>query len=169
VNLSSEEIREEATEATLCFVFEDDKVLLIEKKRGVGEDLFNGPGGKVEENESPRECAIRETKEEVNIKPHNLEKIGEIEFIFGEKPFMFVHVFKTEKYTGKPRESEEARPEWFKTSQLPFEEMWPDDKYWIPKMLNEEKFEARFYFDKDGDEIINHSFNSPNFHKKNSL
>jgi len=136
---------------------------LIEKKHGVGEGLFNSPGGKVEETESPRECAVRETTEEVDVPPYDLEKMGEMEFIFGEQPFMFVHVFKTEKYSGKPEESEEARPEWFKTSQLPFEEMWPDDKYRILIMLDEEKFEARFYFDEDGDEILEHEFNNPDF------
>ncbi len=33
--------------ATLCFVQDGDRLLLIEKKRGAGEGLWNGPGGKV--------------------------------------------------------------------------------------------------------------------------
>ena len=41
--MSREKFREEATEATLCFIIKDGEALLIEKKRGVGEGLFNGP------------------------------------------------------------------------------------------------------------------------------
>lgn len=161
--MEREKFREEATEATLCFIIENGDTLLIEKKRGVGSGLYNGPGGKLEENESHEECAVRETIEEVNVRPEDLEKIGELEFLFGEDPFMFVHVFTAESHSGEPEESEEARPEWFKTENIPLDEMWPDDKYWIPKMLDGEKFLARFNFDEDGDEILDHSFESPKF------
>lgn len=161
--MDREKFREKATEATLCFIFNGDETLLIEKKRGVGEGLYNGPGGKIENEENPVECAVRETREEVKVKPEDLEKMGELKFFFGKKPFMFVHVFKAEIFSGEPEETEEARPEWFQTDNLPLEDMWPDDKYWIPKMLDGEKFLARFYFDEDGDEIIEHNFEEPEF------
>ena len=160
--MEREKFREEATEATLCFVFEDDNVLLIEKKRGVGEGLYNGPGGKVED-ETVEECVLRETEEETKVSPEKLEKMGELEFLFGEDPFMFVHVFKAESFSGKPEETEEARPEWFSVDNLPFEEMWPDDQYWMPKMLEDEKFLARFEFDEEGDEILEYDFEEPGF------
>ena len=163
MEIPQEEFREEATEATLCFIIEDDETLLIEKKRGVGEGLFNGPGGKIEDRESPKEAAIRETVEETRVRPEKVEKIGELEFVFGEQPFMFVHVFRAEEFSGEPEETEEARPEWFNTGDLPFDEMWPDDRYWIPKMLTDEKFLARFLFDEDGDEILAHEFHDPAF------
>ena len=158
MDLSREKFRQKATEATLCFIIKDGEVLLIEKKRGVGEGLYNGPGGKLEENETPKEAAIRETEEETKVTPEEVEKIGELEFIFGQDPFMFVHVFKAKSFSGEPEETEEARPEWFNTEKLPYDEMWPDDKHWIPKMLDGESFLARFYFDEDGDEIQNHKF-----------
>ena len=161
--MEREKFREEATEATLCFIIENDETLLIEKKRGVGEGLYNRPGGKLEGDETPEECAVRETIEEVNVKPEGLEKIGELEFLFGQNPFMFVHVFTGEIYSGEPEESEEARPEWFNTENIPLDEMWPDDKYWIPKLLDGEKFLARFNFDEEGDEILDHGFEKPKF------
>lgn len=163
MDISREKFREEATEATLCFIIKDERTLLIEKKRGVGEGLFNGPGGKVEGKESPKEAAIRETLEETKVRPENVEKIGELEFVFGEDPFMFVHVFTAEEFSGNPEETEEARPEWFDTEDLPFDDMWPDDRYWIPKMLSGEKFLARFMFDEDGDNILEHEFHDPEF------
>lgn len=143
----------EATEATLCFVFDDEEVLLIYKKRGTGEGLYNGPGGKVEDEESIKEAAVRETKEETHIEPIDPEKIGELDFYFGEEHFMNVHIFKTNEYKGGAQETEEARPEWFNTSEIPLDEMWPDDKYWVQMMLDGKQFEGEFFFDEDGDEI----------------
>ena len=39
--------------ATLVFVIEDGKILLIDKKTGLGKGKINGPGGKVEKGEAP--------------------------------------------------------------------------------------------------------------------
>ncbi|USZ75295.1 NUDIX domain-containing protein [Halorussus vallis] len=41
--------------ATLCYLLQpdDEEVLLIRKKRGLGEGLYVGPGGKVEDGETP--------------------------------------------------------------------------------------------------------------------
>lgn len=163
MDISRKEFRQEATEATLCFIIKDGEALLIEKKRGVGEGLYNGPGGKLEDGETPKECAVRETEEETNVTPEDAEKIGELEFIFGSEPFMFVHIFKAENFSGEPQESEEAQPEWFKTDELPYGQMWPDDKHWVPKMFKGEKFLARFYFDEEGDEINDYRFEEPKF------
>ena len=57
--------------ATLMFVLRDaafgggQEVLLIRKKRGIGAGKINGPGGKIDPGESPLQCAIRETREEL--------------------------------------------------------------------------------------------------------
>ena len=39
--------------ATLMFVIDDNRVLLIRKKRGLGAGKINGPGGRLEEGETP--------------------------------------------------------------------------------------------------------------------
>lgn len=142
--------------ATLCFIQDGDHVLLIRKKRGIGEGLFNGPGGKIEDGETPKQCALREVKEEigVHVPGDAVEKCGELHFVFGDDPFMHVHVFTTTEFHGKPEETEEAAPHWFHIDKLPFEEMWPDDRHWFPLMLDGETFYGEFFFDEDGDEIL---------------
>ena len=147
-------------QATLSYVIQNDKVLLIKKKRGIGKDFYNGPGGKIEDGETPRKSVIRETKEEVGINLHSLEKVGELKFIFGKKPFMYVHIFKTNEFEGKPKETEEAKPVWFFKNDLPYDKMWPDDKYWMPLMFEDKKFKGMFNFDESGDELINHKLNT---------
>ena len=61
---------------TLMFVIQDGQILLIHKKRGFGKGKINGPGGKIESGETPRECAIRETQEELCIMPIRLTQVG---------------------------------------------------------------------------------------------
>jgi hypothetical protein len=38
-------------------------------------------------------------------------------------------------------------PKWFKIEEIPFDKMWPDDKYWLPILLKGENFEGEFHFD----------------------
>ena len=140
--------------ATLCFPVVGDEILLIYKKRGVGADLYNGPGGKVEPGESPRECAIRETREEVRATPRGVRKLGELDFMFGEEPFTYVYVFRADTLDGTPEETPEARPEWTPTDEIPYDEMWEDDRYWLPHLLDDEPFRGRFQFDDEGDQLL---------------
>jgi len=55
----------------------DGKVLLIYKKRGLGEGLYNGVGGKVEDGESPEEAIVREAEEEIGIKVMEFRRVAD--------------------------------------------------------------------------------------------
>lgn len=140
-------------DATLCYVFDDDEVLCIEKKRGHGEGRYVGPGGKVEEDETVAEAAIRETREETSIVVESVEKLGELEFYFAEDPFMRVHAFRSESFSGNVQESEEATPVWLATDSLPYDEMWDADKHWLPLLVEGITFTGTFIYDEDGGDL----------------
>ena len=53
------------TKTTLLFIHQDDKVLLIRKKRGLGAGKINAAGGRLEEDETELEGAVREMQEEL--------------------------------------------------------------------------------------------------------
>ncbi|WP_435151790.1 8-oxo-dGTP diphosphatase [Haladaptatus sp. DFWS20] len=142
--------------ATLCYPICDERVLLIRKKRGLGEGKFVGPGGKVEDGETPRETTVREVEEEIQVSVTDPTKVGEFEFVFGDEPKMFVHVFRAEEFAGKPRETPEADPQWFDFENVPYDEMWEDDRLWMPYLFSGETFSGRFRFDSDGEEMIAH-------------
>jgi len=134
---------------TLCLVIQDGKVLLGLKKRGFGEGRWNGFGGKVEEGETVVEAAHRELLEESGVEAKEMEEMGVLEFSFENDPKMLeVHIYKVSDFTGEPIESEEMRPEWFGFDDIPFEQMWSDDKYWFPYLLGGRKFKGNFRFDK---------------------
>lgn len=150
------------TQATLCLLIKDNQrekeLLLAMKKRGFGLGKWNGVGGKLDPEKGDAdiiETAIRETEEEIGVKAENLEKVAVLSFHFPYKKEwdQDVHVFLVRNWKGEPRESEEMLPKWFKMSKIPFNEMWDDDKFWLPKVLDGKKIKAEFIFGK-GEKII---------------
>ncbi len=139
-------------DATLVFTVVDGQVLLIRKKRGLGAGKINGPGGRLEPGETPLQAAIRETQEELCITPKELEEMGELFFQFVDGYSIHVWVYHASSYDGKPTETDEAIPHWFQVDKIPYDEMWADDRVWLPRMLAGEHFKGRFIF--DGDEML---------------
>jgi mutator protein MutT len=137
------------TPLTLCMVCDGSRVLLGMKKRGFGAGQWNGFGGKIEPGESIEQAAVRELEEEAGISPVEMHKIGILEFTFENNlDTLEVHVFKVSAFTGEPSETEEMRPQWFEISDIPYDHMWSDDKYWLPYLLAGKTFRGKFLFDK---------------------
>lgn len=149
-------------QATLCLLIRDSQekkeLLLAMKKRGFGVGKWNGVGGKLDSEKGDKdikEAAIRETQEEIGVQIKEMEKVALLRFKFPYKQDwnQDVHVFLVKDWTGEPQETEEMMPKWFATKEIPFQEMWDDDKIWLPHVLAGKKLTADFIF-KEG-EIIN--------------
>ena len=135
--------------ATLVFVIRDGKILLINKKTGLGKGKVNGPGGKVEPGESPEACAVRECQEELSITVSNLQYCGQHRFQFVDGYSIHVWVYRTADFEGIPKESPEAKPLWVALDEIPYKQMWEDDAIWLPMMIRGERFQGRWIFDGD--------------------
>ncbi len=117
------------------------------KKRGFGAGRWNGFGGKVADGESIEDAAHREFREEIGIDAGELQKCGTLVFHFSDKPeILEVSVFRVAGISGTPVETEEMRPQWFLESEIPYDEMWPDDRYWFPLFLAGKDFCGEFFF-----------------------
>ncbi len=138
--------------ANLVFLTQGDRVLLIHKKTGLGAGKINGPGGKLEEGETALAAAIREVREELCLEVGQIEERGELHFDFVDGLRLHCAVFLGSEFSGTPTETREARPEWFRLDELPFDRMWPDDQYWLPGLLEGRCFRAWFRF--DGEEML---------------
>ena len=133
---------------TLVIVCRGDSVLLGMKKRGFGEGLWNGFGGKVEIGETIEEAARRELEEEAGLIAGQLSPVGILQFTFACEPKeLEVHVFKADAYIGEPTETEEMRAAWFLHNEIPFADMWADDVHWVPLLLSGRLFKGHFHFD----------------------
>lgn len=132
---------------TLCIIYQHPNILLGMKKRGFGAGKWNGFGGKVEQGELVEDAVIREVEEEAGIKLSEIVKMGILEFQFeGNPELLEVHVFGASDFVGVPKETEEMAPQWFGVNELPFDKMWPDDRYWMPLFLAKKKFVGKFLF-----------------------
>jgi 8-oxo-dGTP diphosphatase len=40
-------------------------------------------------------------------------------------------------------------PRWFPIEAIPYDQMWDDGRYWLPRILAGRKFQARFTFKPD--------------------
>lgn len=138
--------------ANLCFIVKGERVLLIRKKRGLGAGKINGPGGKIELGETAIESAIRETQEEVGVTPLGVEERGVLHFQFSDGYSLHCTVFIAGDFAGEPIETVEATPIWFPLAGIPFEEMWADDRHWLPQVLAGRRFNAWFIF--DGEKMV---------------
>lgn len=148
-------------DATLVFLVKKEgeeirEICLAMKKRGFGAGRWNGAGGKVEAGEGIVDGAIRETQEEIGVSVRDPKQVAELTFHFPHKPEwdQFVHAYFAERWEGEPAESEEMRPEWFSLSDIPYDDMWPTDPFWLPLVLSGKKVSATFYFG-EGDTILN--------------
>jgi ADP-ribose pyrophosphatase YjhB (NUDIX family) len=143
---------------TLLFFVKDKKILLAMKKRGFGAGKWNGVGGKIEAGESIEDALVRESVEEVGVKPLSWGKVAELDFVQDATTdpwHMYVHVYISEEWEGEPTESEEMKPQWYPTSNIPYEVMWEDDQYWLQRVLDGEKLNGKFTFDEH-DKLISH-------------
>jgi len=129
----------------------EDKVLLGLKGRGVGQGKIVAVGGGVEEAETIREAAIRETIEEIGVAPNNPIAVADLNFVFPYKHEYSMHVFVylSQSWSGEILATDELEPRWFEIQNLPFEQMWADAPYWLPRVLAGEKLKAEFFYDKN--------------------
>ena len=144
-------------QATICEIVKKGKILLQLKKTGkFGEGKWNGPGGKLDPGESPRQGVIREVKEETGLTILDPLLKGEINFYFGNKPKpdWTTYIFLVTQFTGEMKPNEEGGLQWFSIEEIPYRQMWPDDLYWLPEIIEGKTVKGTFWFNDVGENIL---------------
>lgn len=143
---------------TVCYIIDQNQTLLGLKKDRLGKGFYNGFGGHIEDGESIEQAAFREVEEECGLKPLCLEKKG-IVLITHESSDLEVelHIFFCEIFSGEVKPSDEMEPKWFSLAQIPYDQMWPSDRHYLPLFLEGYKCLAHFYLDKSKRNILSHS------------
>lgn len=152
---------------TLCLIInEKNQILLGRKKRGFGAGKYNGFGGKKQDHESFRECAVREIFEEVSlvVKPEDLEPVAlmNFQFPFEEELNHINYTYIVRTYEGVPLESEEMEPRWFNFEDIPYHTMWKGDDMWIPNVLQGQLGQVVLIFGRDNDTVLYSEFKELN-------
>lgn len=139
---------------TLMFVISNGHVVLMRKKRGLGAGKINAPGGRLEANESALACAIRETREELLIEPRDIRPAGELFFHAHDQPRIHCSLFTARGYAGTPTETDEAIPLLCPLDAIPYDEMWPDNRYWLPLIVAGKRVRGYSIFERQ--QLVDH-------------
>lgn len=138
--------------ATLVYVQNENKTLMIlpgNHKHDLYKGKWNGLGGKFEEEESPEECAKREVFEESGLKITELKLCGVITFPkVDEDNDWYVFVYKSNKFTGKLKESKEGILKWHNNDEIFELILWEGDYIFLPWIIKSKFFSAKFMYDK---------------------
>ena len=133
--------------ATLVYLARGDSVLLIRKLRGHGAGKVNAPGGRIEAGESAEACAIREVAEEVGIRVQSLSLHALLRYDDPAEGFaMAGYAFVSSDFRGAHARTAEADPFWYRIDEIPYDEMWDNDRIWLPRVLRGERIRADFRF-----------------------
>ena len=138
--------------ATIVYIIDPDtqEVLMAKKTRKVGVGYWFGYGGKIDPDETPKDCTIRETYtetgEKITLMREQLEPVALIDFYNEEKMVpgtddpsfrvLFYRALVAKGTIGTAITTDEmADPTWFRITQLPWKAIMPGDELFIPQVL----------------------------------
>ena len=101
----------------------------------------------MEAGESVEAAAIREVAEEVGVRVRGLELRALLRYDDPAQGLaMEGFVFVSSEFHGAPARTAEADPFWCRVDEIPYDEMWDNDRIWLPKILQGECIRADFHF-----------------------
>jgi 8-oxo-dGTP diphosphatase len=123
----------------VCSIFDGDRVLLKRATRGLSQGKWVGPGGKVEPGETFEEAVRREVRQETGLEVKGLTYRG-YKVCYDKDKEYEVNYFSAETFDGKVHSTEEGEVRWFNKKEVPYGEMWTDERFIMPLIMNGERF-----------------------------
>ena len=131
----------------ICLVYKDNKILVVDRKKKDWPGL-TFPGGHVEKNENFNDSVIREVKEETGLKIKNPILCGIEEFKTKTEDRYLMLYYKTNKFSGKLKSSDEGEVFWIDRKDLDKYKLSLDLKR-ILKVMESDNLSEIIYYDKN--------------------
>lgn len=146
--------------ATLCYVENREKTLMMHRT-GEGKDgKWNALGGKIESGETPEEGIIREVFEESGLEIDKLVLKGLITYpseYQGESWYVFI--FQTSFFNGTLKtQTKEGSLHWIDKSNILELDLWDGDKLLIEWLKTNKFFSGKIVYDKN-QKVVSSSVN----------
>lgn len=144
--------------STLVHLVSDDRYLMLHRTKKEGDynkDKWIGVGGKFEPQESPEECARRETFEETGLTVGRMDYRGIVTFVYKDIT-EYMHLFTSDDFSGTMRVCDEGDLEWVEINRVCELPIWEGDKIFF--RLMEKKvpfFSVKLVYNDEG-ELIGH-------------
>lgn len=150
----TEKVEKTLVEAVVVFPEREDGAKLFARKTmKIGEGCWNGYGGGLEAEETPEAAAVRELEEESELvaEEKNLEKIGILKAYShksdGRVVQADVHFYIARRCKGEPKEKPDMiTPTWFLPHEIPWDELMPADKLWLPRVFAGERLVVTVHY-----------------------
>ncbi len=123
--------------STLCYIERDGKYLMlhrVKKQNDLNHDKWIGVGGKLEENESPEECVVRETLEETGLRLTHYRYCGLVTFVSDRWEGEYMHLFHADGFTGELIACDEGNLEWVDKDEVLRLPLWEGDKLFLQRI-----------------------------------
>ena len=138
--------------STLCYIEKDNQVLMLHRtKKSIDPNggKWIGVGGKLEQDESPDECIIREVYEEtgLHIQP---QLRGILTFILPKWENELTFLYTSNNFEGTLKECNEGQLHCIDKDKVIDLNLWEGDKHFLPKLLEtNDFFTMKLVYDKD--------------------
>ncbi|HON56494.1 MAG TPA: 8-oxo-dGTP diphosphatase [bacterium] len=140
----------------LVYIIKNKKVLMLHRNKNTNDSHYGrwvAPGGKINFNETPADCAMREVLEETGLTLKNLKLSGFLTFPnIGNSPFgdlWYVWVFKSTKFSGELIDSPEGELQWINIADLEKINMWDGDRIFTPLVFKNKIFDIELIYDNN--------------------
>jgi ADP-ribose pyrophosphatase YjhB (NUDIX family) len=139
--------------ATLVYAIRDDEVLLHRRGKDPNKGLWVAPGGKLEPEESPIECAVREMKEETGLEIEGPVLRGIMTEVSPRPDYQWItFIFAAERWTGALAPAAGIGEfKWVRTSEVFALEIPPTDRIFFARVIRvaDRPFLLKFTYDAD--------------------
>ncbi len=124
---------------TLCYIEQDDKILLLQrnkKKNDLNENKWIGVGGKFEPGETPEECLVREVYEETGLTLTAYVHVGLVKFESDLYEAEDMYLFRGTAFTGTLKEDcPEGTLHWVDRNKVLDLPTWEGDRHFLKPLL----------------------------------
>ena len=129
------------------------------KKEGdMNRDKWLGIGGKLEENESPDDCLLREALEETGLTLTSWKCRGVVTFLSDRYEGEYMYLFTADGFEGSLKECDEGDLEWITREKLDSLPKWEGDQIFLDLLWQDAPFfllKLRYEGDKLTEAVLN--------------
>lgn len=150
-------------ETTLCYIFEQEKVLMLyrnKKENDFHEGKWNGLGGKIEKDESALDGIQREVFEESGLIIKSPKLLGVCYFPSFDTDEELMYLYQATEYEGTLIDCDEGDLFWINQTKLLDLNVWDSDRVFLPYVLENRLFIGTFQF--EGKELVSHEIQETN-------
>ena len=146
---------------TLCYITRGDEVLMLHRTKKEGDmnrDKWLGIGGKLEENESPDDCLLREALEETGLTLTDWRCRGIVTFLSDRYEGEYMYLFTADGFEGRLKDCDEGDLQWITREKLNSLPKWEGDQIFLDLLWQNAPFfllTLRYEGDRLAEAVLN--------------